>query len=39
MLTNVPNTLNYLTQHADAAVFVFTTTLCALGAMCLPLVG
>lgn len=39
MLTNAPNALTYLTQHADAAVFVFTTTLCALGAMCLPLVG
>ena len=31
--------LNYLHHHADAAVFIFTTTICAIGAMCLPLVG
>ena len=39
MFANVPTALTYLTQHADAAVFVLTTSLCALGAMCLPLVG
>ena len=31
--------INYLLGHADAAVFVFTTTICAIGALCLPLVG
>ncbi len=31
--------INYLVHHADAAVFIFTTTICAVGALCLPLVG
>ena len=39
MFANVPTALIYLTQHADAAVFVFTPTLCTLIAMSLPLVG
>ena len=30
---------NYLVHHVDAAVFIFTTTICAVGALFLPLVG
>lgn len=30
---------SYLVHHVDAAVFVFTTTICAVGALLLPLVG
>ena len=29
----------YLVHHVDAAVFVFTTTVCAVGALLLPQVG
>ena len=29
----------YLVHHADAAVFIFTTTICAVGMLFLPLVG
>jgi hypothetical protein len=30
---------NFMAHHADTVVFVFTTTICAFGAMVLPLVG
>lgn len=30
---------SFMAQHVDAAVFVFTTTICAVSALVLPLVG